>query len=266
MIIYATMCVKNEADIVRETIEHALGWVDAVFVIDNGSQDETFKILKEFDERVVVLGAFYGEFREGLKSIPFNWVNTSMVYPRADWWCILDADEIFYENPREFLSKIPPVFGRVCTNTVEFIGLREGMSPSNPESYSHYIPLNWSESRFFRNVRSLNWSNYRDNGPSGVGAAYHARIKVLHFPFRSASQIKRRIDVRNRNRGDSGISWGNSNYKDVVDLYLNYNAGNRVENSGVIQFAASAVNFLASPRDRLSRWVKIVLYWFGCYR
>lgn len=66
------------------------------------------KILREFDERVVVLGSFYGEFREGLKSIPFNWVNTSRVYPRADWWCILDADEIYYEDPRQFLSKIPP--------------------------------------------------------------------------------------------------------------------------------------------------------------
>lgn len=43
MIIYAAMCVKNEADIVRETIAHALRWVDAIFVIDNGSDDDTFK-------------------------------------------------------------------------------------------------------------------------------------------------------------------------------------------------------------------------------
>jgi len=266
MIIYAAMCVKNEADIVRETIAHALRWVDAIFVIDNGSDDDTFKILREFDERVVVLGSFYGEFREGLKSIPFNWVNTSRVYPRADWWCILDADEIYYEDPRQFLSKIPPQFGRVCTNTVEFIGLKDGMPPSVAENYSHYVPLNWSESRFYRNARSLKWNNYKDNGPSGVGATYHFRLKVLHFPFRSSAQIEKRMSVRNKNRNDSGISWSNSNYKDSVDLHSNYNATNKFQNNGAFHFAESAANFLATPRDRLSRWVKMTLYWLGFYR
>lgn len=266
MIIYAAMCVKNEADIVRQTIERALQWVDVIFVIDNGSDDGTIDILNGFGERVVLLGSFYHEFREGLKSIPFNWVNTSRVYPRADWWCIMDADEIYYENPRQFLSKVPPQFGRICTNTVEFIGLQEDMPPLAPESYSHYIPLNWSASRFYRNLTSLKWSNYKDNGPSGVGATYHSRIKVLHFPFRSISQIKKRMDIRNRNRSDSGISWGNSNYKDIVDLYLNYNANNKFKNDGKISFSDSAANFLTSPRDRLSRWVKIALHWVGFFR
>jgi glycosyltransferase involved in cell wall biosynthesis len=235
-------------------------------VIDNGSEDGTVEILNEFDERVILLGRFHHEFREGLKSIPFNWANTSRVYPRADWWCVMDADEIYYENPRQFLSKVPPQFGRVCTNTVEFIGLQDGMQPFKPESYSHYMPLNWSESRFYRNVKSLKWSNYKDNGPSGIGATYHSRIKVLHFPFRSISQIKKRMDIRNQNRNDSGISWSNSNYKDIADLHLNYNANNKFQNNGKFLFSESTTNFLTSPRDRLSKWVKIALYWVGFFR
>lgn len=266
MIIYASMSIKNEADIIEESIKHALQWADKIFVIDNGSDDSTPELLKHFGDRVVVLSTFHGEFREGLKSIPFNWVNTSQLYPRADWWCIMDADEVYHDDPKNFLCKVPKRFGRICTNTIEFMGLDVCAEPLTPESYSHYIPLDWSESRFYRNTLSLKWFNYKNNGPSGVGATYYRRIKVLHFPFRSDEQIRRRMEIRNINRKDTAISWTNADFKNVNEFKLEYYAKNRIENQGALHFAKSARNFLSSRRDRFSQKAKELLYWFGFYR
>jgi glycosyltransferase involved in cell wall biosynthesis len=266
MIIYATMAVKNEADILSESIEHALRWADKIFVVDNESEDGTPKILKQFGNRVVLLATFHGEFREGIKSIPFNWVNTSQIYPRADWWCVMDADEVYHEDPRAFLKSVPPRFGRVCTNTIELIGLNDIKYPLRPESYSHYMPLDWSESRFYRNIRGLRWHNYKDNGPSGVGATYHRRIQVLHFPFRTEEQIKKRMATRNRNRKDSGIAWHNANYESVGELMGRYNAEYRRSNTGLLEFSHSARNFLYSSRDNLTRNTKLILHSLGFYR
>ncbi|MDU9048398.1 MAG: glycosyltransferase family 2 protein [Candidatus Electrothrix sp. Rat3] len=165
MIIYATMSVKDEADILSHTIENALTWIDKIFVVDNGSDDSTQEILKQYGDRVILLATFYGAFHSGLKSIPFNWVNSIQSYPQADWWCVMDADEVYFDNPRRFLTSVPEYFGQVCTNTIEFIGLKEAESPLEPSSYSHYIPIDWSETRFYRNTKALRWCMYSDNGP-----------------------------------------------------------------------------------------------------
>ena len=50
------MCVKNEADILIETLPKILEWCSVLFVIDNNSTDETQKILGSFGPNVVILG------------------------------------------------------------------------------------------------------------------------------------------------------------------------------------------------------------------
>jgi len=120
------------------------------------------------------------------------------------------------------LSKVPKRFSRVSTNTIEFIGLKDSEKLLSSESYEFYIPISWSESRFYRNIKSVYWCDYRSNGPSGVGAAYYKRIKVFHFPFRSDDQIIRRMKIRNQNRETSGIPWHNVNYESKDALIKNY--------------------------------------------
>jgi len=66
MIIYATKCVKDEGDILDESIKKASLWVDKIFVIDNGSKDNTPDIIRKYYPRVIFLGSFYEEFQEGL--------------------------------------------------------------------------------------------------------------------------------------------------------------------------------------------------------
>lgn len=266
MIIYGTMCIKNEGDILRESLEKALEWADKIFVIDNNSKDETPEILRSFSPDVITLAKFDGQFREGLKSIPFNWVNSGKIYPKPDWWAIIDADEIYHENPKDLLKAVPARFSRVCTNAVEFIGHNGTSGLLTPENYNFYIPLDWSESRFYRNIKSLYWSNYENNGFSGVGATYSQRIRLMHFPFRSNEQIKQRLKIRKENLDDTNIAWSNSHYNDEQDLLLNYKKGHRVPVQDGIKWRQNAVNFLAPGPQRATWIVKQIMYYLGFYR
>lgn len=266
MKIYGSMCVKNEGDILSDSLCKALKWADVIFAIDNGSTDNTADVLKSFGDRVVFLGSFVGEFREGLKSIPFNWVNSSRTLDKPDWWAVVDADEYYLDDPKSFMTSVPKRFSRVCTNTIEFIGLRDEKQPLLPDSYDYYIPLDWSESRFYRNIKSLYWDDYRLNGPRGVGATYPERIRMLHFPFRTRAQVEKRMEIRRKNKLDSGISWGNSDYADFNGLMRCYSVRERIINNGDLLFRTSAVNFLSSKQQKLAWFAKQMMYVFGLYR
>lgn len=267
MVIYAVMSVKDEGDILEFSLTKNLEWANRIFVVDNESADDTREIVERFDgDRVILLATFHGQFQEGIKSIPFSWLNASNSYPKPDWWAVLDADEYYYDNPKKFLADVPSYCSRVCTNCCEFIGLERVSKPLDPVSYSHYIPLRWSESRFYRNIRSLHWSDYKDNGPSGVGAVYKKRIRILHFPFRSVEQIEKRLAIRKQNKGSSGIAWSNSMFHDASDLLKNYKSGRLVENNGHLFFEREADNFLSKKSDKFKRLIKIFMFYFGFYR
>ena len=45
--IYSLLLVKNESDIIRESLLAAIKWSDKVIVMDNGSTDGTWEIVKE---------------------------------------------------------------------------------------------------------------------------------------------------------------------------------------------------------------------------
>jgi len=210
--IHSICMVKNESDIIAQTLKYASKWSDYIYVYDNGSTDGTW-------EKVVNLSKEYAQiipykqdnqpFADSLRSEPFNYYRTNS--SNGDWWCKLDADEIYIDNPREFLCKIPKQYELVWSASFEYYFTDKDLVVYNqqPSLYSDDIPVedkcryyinDWSEPRFFRYKKSLVWekSLVRSEAPmpSGIGASYTKRIKLKHFQYRSPQQIQKRLDTR----------------------------------------------------------------------
>ena len=114
MKIFAIMLVKNEADIVECVIKDAEKWADRIFIMDNGSTDGTWEIVQSLKNDIVV--PWKQDFRpysNGLRADVFNEFRQEA--SDGDWWCFkLDADEFYYDNPKEFLAKIPKKYSLVA--------------------------------------------------------------------------------------------------------------------------------------------------------
>lgn len=105
--IYSLLLVKNEADIIRESLLAAMQWSDKVIVMDNGSKDGTWDIVQEMaaqDPHIVAFMQYTGGFRIGLRAKAFRAFRHEMT--RNDWWCVrLDADEFLAKTLVRFLQR-----------------------------------------------------------------------------------------------------------------------------------------------------------------
>ncbi|BAZ65639.1 hypothetical protein NIES4106_03790 [Fischerella sp. NIES-4106] len=212
MKIHSICMVKNESDIITQTLKSAVRWSDFIYVYDNGSTDGTW-------EKVIELAKDYKQivpykqdnqpFADSLRSEPFNHYRAKSF--QGDWWCKLDADEIYIDNPRVFLSKIPIKYELVWAASFEYYFTDKDLAlyEQNPSLYADDVPVehkcryyinNWSEPRFFRYKESLVWekSLARNEAPmpSGSNYSYNKRIKLKHFQYRSPQQIQKRLDTR----------------------------------------------------------------------
>ncbi|BAO43682.1 glycosyltransferase family 2 protein [Thiolapillus brandeum] len=269
MKIFGLLLVKNEDDIVEEVIADALKWADKIFVVDNCSNDNTWDIIKKLaSDRVVVWGRIYTNFQEGLRSIV--WESIRHEANEGDWWCFMDADEFYYDNPRQFLSDIPDRYGVVATNTIEFVPLQsqerlfESISGFDKEIFERYMPLNWSESRFFKSTNKLKYNGLTSRLPFATRAMYIDRIKVFHYPLRSAKQIQKRLDTR-RNAVENGFNgWGHAvQDKWQEKLYRDDDTKLKSLKDDGLQWGSCAVNFnINSMNFIIRRWVKSIMYYF----
>ena len=114
MKIHAMLLVKNEADILQETLSAALEWCDYVYVLDNGSDDGSWEMVKELAQEHAEIVPFKQDcvmFTRALRADIFNAFRSNAGH--EDWWCEMDADEFYIDDPRIFLAKIPDRFQTV---------------------------------------------------------------------------------------------------------------------------------------------------------
>src|SRR6478736_6686239 len=100
--------VKNEADIIRTSLRESRKWCDRIFVFDNGSTDATWDLVQEaaqIDPGVVAFRQDSRPFDDALRAEIFNTFRSEAC--EGDWWCRLDADEFYIDDPREFLVGVP---------------------------------------------------------------------------------------------------------------------------------------------------------------
>ena len=207
MKIFSICCVRDENDIVGQTLEAALSWNDRIFVFDNGSVDGTWETVQDIARRsskIELVGHDDRTFADELLGEIFE--SHRVVASPGDWWCRLDSDEIYVDDPARFLAGVPDKYGFVLSASFNFyftdVDLRsyeqnpsEWLARPVPERLKFY-QNNWSEPRFVRHRNDLNWVGLV--WPDNHGRTFPSRIRLRHFPYRSPGQISNRLEIRQR--------------------------------------------------------------------
>ncbi|MBI5265028.1 MAG: glycosyltransferase family 2 protein [Bradyrhizobium sp.] len=207
MKIFSICCVRDENDIVGETLKAALGWSDRIFVFDNGSVDGTWDTVQDIakaNSKIEIVGHDDRTFTDEMRGEIYESYR-SMASP-GDWWCRLDSDEIYIDDPARFLAEVPDKYGFVLSATFNFyftdLDLRSyEQSPSEwlarpVRERLKFYQNNWSEPRFVRHRNDLEWGGLI--WPDNHGRTYPVRIRLRHYPYRSPAQISSRLEIRQR--------------------------------------------------------------------
>lgn len=203
---FAMCLVKNEADIICQCLTAASKWCDAIYVLDNGSEDDTWQrvlgLAGELDT-VVPFRRDPQPFRDALRGEIFeHYKHRSR---EGDWWCRLDADEFYIDDPRLFLGSVPLQYDLIWSASFQYYFTEKDLVRYRltPDSLTENVPVeekckyylnNWSEPRFFRFRDDLNSTD--SAWPRALRLSFPRRIRLKHFQYRSPEQIQKRLITR----------------------------------------------------------------------
>ncbi len=97
--------VRDEADLIRESLMTLLRWADLIHVFDTGSIDDTWQIVTELarhDSRILPIGSepvYFSEHR--VRGYIFDRARHHMV--SGDWVVRADVDEFHHISPPDFV-------------------------------------------------------------------------------------------------------------------------------------------------------------------
>lgn len=190
--ICAVMMVKDEADIIGDTVNHLLTQVDHVIVSDNGSTDGTVEILEALP--VQLLHDPEVAYRQAQK---MSHLALLAARKGAAWVIPVDADEIWVAQEgtlKEYLcSLLPsqvicsaPMYDHVTTDT-------------DPATSSHVQRMGWRKKKAYHLLKVacrpvLPVSIAQGNHSADYGAqTWAGGLTVHHFPCRSPEQFLRKV-------------------------------------------------------------------------
>jgi hypothetical protein len=205
-VIHGLSLVKNEIDVIAQSLSAAAVWCDAIYVWDNGSTDGTWeKVLELARDHPQILPDRQDAqpYRKTLRRELFEAHRDKA--SEGDWWCFLDADEFYIDDPRTFLAGVEPEYDEVWAASFEyyFTDWDAARYSADPTLYADDVPVetklrfyvnNWSEPRFFRFRTGLPWRT--GAWPEDLGPASPRRIRLKHFQYRSPRQIETRLATR----------------------------------------------------------------------
>jgi hypothetical protein len=204
MKIYCVCVVKNEDDVLGEVIAAATQWADRIFIADHQSTDRTADVIASLVRKhsnVVDVGHLTEPFSDAIRATVFQ--RAGGISVPGDWWCGLDADEFYLDDPRQFLAEVPSDVDTVWTSHFQFYFTDRDFETyqADPRAFMavpvreriKYYRNNSSEIRFVKHTRPFVWHN---QWPYLRCSASRKRIRVAHYQYRSPLQIAKRLQVR----------------------------------------------------------------------
>jgi hypothetical protein len=201
-ILFGVCFVKNEDDIIGDSVTHAAQFCDKVFVIDNASSDRTWDIVKGLDlDNLVPVCSKDFIFRDYLR---LRFMETRKEELGIDnWWYIFDADEFLLEEPAAAIAQAEAE-GADCIGigmvnfyiTIdEFRQMKESGREETWRDRKYYIPYESGKIEFIKNTKYLDYDVY-DIIPCGLTKECSRRLLLKHYPYRSLIQLENRVQTR----------------------------------------------------------------------
>lgn len=204
MRLFAICLVKNEADVITQSLTHAAGFCERVYVLDNGSTDGTWEKVRHLAEkidRIVAFGQDCSKFDNNLRGIVYDAFHKDM--SDDDWWMILDADEFMAEDPRPIIQ-VAGDQGADCINawqanfyfTTTDLRLWESGLDSRDRPITErrrFYRIDHKERRIFKNRTDGKWEDSALLKRTKK-SPYH--VINRHYPLRDPLQIAERLRVR----------------------------------------------------------------------
>lgn len=206
--LYGICLVKNEDDIIAQTLKYATRYCDKIFVLDNGSTDQTWEIVNKVaveSQKVIPFRQVFEKFNDALRALVYNEVHSEL--SNEDWWLRLDGDEFLAEDPIPFLKEANNQGADIIRAwQIQFYFTDKDLSTwekgediNDKPIYERrrYYLINWQEPRFFRNLTTPTWDTTRNvDYPDGLSRVWHRRILNRHYQFRDPVQIDKRLKLR----------------------------------------------------------------------
>jgi glycosyltransferase involved in cell wall biosynthesis len=227
--------VRDEADILGQSLRHLLTWADAVYVFDTGSVDESWEIVQQFatsDKRVIPVkkdAVFFSDKR--LRGWLFHQTRRWMRH--GDWFLRVDADEFHHIPPPDFvrtrLRKHETIAYhqyydfRLTTSEVKAweLGKETLADRSRPieERRRWFTPSVYTEPRLCRYRDSMQWPE-TVSFPFNAGYLAVERLPIRHYPHRDPAQLERRCRLRSIMMVDlenaCNRHWAQSNWRQHI--------------------------------------------------
>jgi glycosyltransferase involved in cell wall biosynthesis len=219
MKIHAICLLRNEADVVEPCLRAAEKWADRIYLYDGASTDGTWeKVQAMKSDRIVPWRSDGKVFREGLRAEVF--AARRLESAEGDWWCQLNADEFYVEDPRDFLAAVPRTDHVVWAVNVQYYFTHEDIAENlitgdfeKDRGRLRYYSAACAEPRFFRYRERLRWRD-TDAWPEHMGVIHRRAMHFRHYCYRSPQQIQMRLDVRRENRARGFEGWDHAKEAD----------------------------------------------------
>ena len=208
---HALLPVRDEEDIIRQSLAQVLTWADSVYVFDTGSADQTWEIVQDvatLDKRVIPLkkdAVFYSETR--LRGWMFHQARQQM--REGDWFVRVDADEFHHIPPPDFVKHRMRKHETVAYHQYYDFQLTQSEArklETNNQIVEErnlpievrrrcFVPSRYTEPRLCRYREAMQWPP-SVSFPFNAGFIARARIPIRHYPHRDPFQLQLRCRLR----------------------------------------------------------------------
>lgn len=207
----ALLPIRDEADIISQSLNHLLNWADEIYVFDTGSVDDTWEIVREFaarDKRVIPMRkepVYFSETR--LRSWMFHQARQQM--RNGDWFLRVDADEFHHIPPPDFVKNYMRKHETLAYHQYyDFRLLQSEVEAWNrghetvadrvqpiEQRRRHYTIGSYSEPRLCHYRETMQWPP-TVSFPFNAGYVARERLPIRHYPHRDPLQLESRCRLR----------------------------------------------------------------------